>query len=808
MWIGIKLLVTLVIWAPVPAVGLLAAWYGQRVQEVLAPDEIAIATADVPSRVWSARGLQIGGLERGARPWVPFEDISDDFVRALVASEDQRFFYHQGFDLEAIARAAVANRDSGGVQQGGSTITQQLAKSFVGDEATFARKIDELIVARRLEVRFSKRAIFESYANRVYFGAGATGVDAAAGIYFGIRAADLSLAQSATLVAVLPAPGRFNPFVRPEVVVERRDRVLRRLEVTGMASTQEVESAIAEPLVLSRTADTRVVVPGVERAVWRALDAMAPGIDWRRGARDVRTGIDVARQRRAERAMRTHIEALDRRQGSRGPIARVLDVEAFDVAALEAALEAAAGSGRLWPVRVLEVARDYVTIVSAGESERVPSSGWAWAVPWRADAGNHDGMLDDARDTFEADTVWLYDGERLSHWPRVEGAYVAADTVTGLVEAHVIGYDARRTQFDRVVQACRQPGSTFKPVVYSAALDSGFTVASPLRDSPIRIRLGPFEEWRPRNADSGFRGHLTLMHALTWSRNLPALELYGRLGSAATIIRARQLGIESPLDAVESLALGASCLAPVELLRVYGTFARFGVAFEERIVEHVADSSGVVVSAPAPEIPWAPASDMIGRVWTARRSVSRYAIDPVTAFQMSWLMRQVVIRGTGSELRAMPVEIAGKTGTTNAFDAWFAGFTEREVAIAWIGSDRNQRPLGREETGGQLALPMWADALVAPEDRASPADVSQTSPSLLSAARGPVLPDAPLGIVWRDVEPESGWLAAADRWSLSMPFRIGTEPRQVAETQESIEVRYLERIERVGHIDRLERRRR
>ena len=500
VWALLRGVAVTLLWLPVPLLLAALASYGALVPTVAAPEEIATATGDVPSVVRSARGLQIGGLERGARPWTPYASISPAFVRAM--SEDVRFFAHEGVDPEGIARAAVANRRAGEVTQGGSTITQQLAKSFVGDDETLDRKLRELVVARRLERLFSKSAIFEAYANRIYFGAGATGVEAAAALYFGTEASALDLAQSATLAAILPAPGRLNPY-RHERVTERRDRVLERLRLTGLATDQEVDEALSAPLVLHGAATTRVHAPGVERAVWRGLGQLDER-DWRRGDAAIWTDIDLVRQRVAERAAREHVWRLDQRQGWRGALGRVADPEAFERAWADAAFD-----GEVVPAYVMEA--ESALYVWAGERVEVPAEGWAWATPWRDDAENHGEQLSRADAAFEVGDVVLLrargpvhrtpreeplsQGAHLVQWPLAETAVVSADLATGHVEALVGGFDADRSAFDRAYQACRQPGSTFKPIVYSAAIDEG------LMASPWRARLSGSCLGRRRSGD-------------------------------------------------------------------------------------------------------------------------------------------------------------------------------------------------------------------------------------------------------------------------------------------------------------------
>ncbi len=415
-----------------------------------------------------------------------------------------------------------------------------------------------------------------------------------------------------------------------------------------------------------------------------------------------------------------------------------------------------------------------------GNEVAVPRDGWSWAVPWRIDAHNHDRRIARADEAFAPGDVVLSRADGIVQFPRTEGALGSVDVADGAIEALVGAFDPDRSQFDRMTQACRQPGSTFKPIVYSAALDMGMTPATLVRDAPIRIDLGPFREWRPRNADGSFDGHMTLWQAFVYSRNLPALSVYFTVGSAAVVQQARRLGVTSPLARVESLALGASCVAPVEMLHVYGTLGRGGHRPTTSAVARVALPSGADLwVGPADRRPDASPASRVERMWLGRDVLSEPVLDPVTAWQTAWLMTEVVRTGTGADLRHWPeLTVAGKTGTTNAYDAWFAGFTPRAAAVVWIGSDRNTRPLGRNETGGHLALPAWADAARG-DDGATP-----------------LLPPPPPELIWVEVDPESGRRAGDGRWALSMPFRYGTAPRDVARSDDEQDLFTIDRIDR------------
>ncbi|MCB9532170.1 MAG: transglycosylase domain-containing protein, partial [Myxococcales bacterium] len=724
--------------------------YGLIVARTDVPERIDLVTAGTPSTVHSARGFAIGGLERGGAEWVSFDELSPAFVRALVASEDAHFFQHYGFDLEGIARAARVNLAAGGATQGGSTLTQQLAKSFVGDERTLDRKLSELAIARAIEARFAKPDILAAYANRAYFGAGAEGIGAAARLYFGLEPSQLDVARSALLVAMLPAPARSNPFTSPDIATERRGRVLDRMLVTGLATRAEVAAARAAPLGLARSAEQRVFAPGLERATWRELDTLAPDVDWRHGGRQIDTRLDLVWQRRAESAVREHLLALDRRQGYRGALGTLAPAAWSDDGEVgDAARElwrAADPRGELRLAVVTDVAPTHVTVWAGSEPITLGPDAWSWAVPWRADARNHDEHISTPEGTFaRGDLVVLQGGSGLAQLPIVEAAFASMDLADGTLQALVGGFDAERSDFDRATQGCRQPGSTFKPIVYSAALDAGYTAASLVRDGPVRIELGPYEEWRPRNADGGFEGPITLWETTIWSRNIPVLGLASELGLGTIVRRARELGLTTPLDPVESLPLGASCTHPVELLTVYSAFARGGFAMIPHVVART--SGDPYVALPGPWIPGVTPLERVAALMEESRQ--RPAIRPTTAWQIAWLLREVVRRGTAADLATLPYEVAGKTGTTNTYDAWFAGYDSRDVSVLWIGADTNLRPLGRHETGGRLALPAWRDAVLPP------------------AASGPVLGELPRGLTMVDIEPESGLRAPPDRWSVA-----------------------------------------
>jgi penicillin-binding protein 1A len=782
----LRLVLALGLWSLLPLAWWAAVQAGAVVASVPPPDPLALQPVrhEVPTRVLSAEGFVIGGLERGTRPWVPIEEVSPWLVLAILAGEDARFYTHGGVDPRGVLRAALANRRAGRVVQGGSTLTQQVAKMLVGDERSMARKLQEAVTARMLERRHSKAEILEAWVNRIYWGQGATGIGAAAELYFGTTPDRLTPAQSALLVAMVPAPARWDPFRRPEEARVRRDRILDRMEALGFLDGPALQASLRAPLGLRTGRARRVEAPGVTRMALRQWQTLHPDQDWRWGGWVMHTTVSMMRQRQAQDAALRHALALDRRQGWRGAPAWAPDP---DAPAFQAGLaDACAQLGDApWvrPAVVRAVGPREVEVETCGPVQvAVGPEGWAWAVPWREDARNHGDTLQHPEGTFRVgDVVGLSRDGLLTQRPRIEAAVGVLDLADGSLRASVGALDARRSEFDRWWDACRQPGSTFKPIVYSAAFDRRWTAATILRDAPERWELGPQEQWTPRNADGRFAGHMTLHQAFVLSRNLPVLEVYQGTGWRAVAARARALGIESPQEAVESLALGASCLHPVELVRAYATFARGGWRPVVHLVDRVevADRPDRLRLWPREDPPMSAGWSTRARVqamWAlleSRRRPPAPALNPQNAWWTAWLLRQAVLRGTGGPARALPMPVAGKTGTTTAYDAWFAGFSAAEAAVVWVGTDRNTRPLGRGESGGHLALPLWMEVL-------RPLD-----PQL------PLLGPLPSGMHMVAIDPATGLRAPSG--GIEMPFLDRTEPGEFAPTREE---RRLERMDR------------
>ena len=653
----------------VPEVPDLAA-YAQaapRSSVILAADGSVLA--DLPFTV---------GVEAGRRVWRSHEQLPELMVQALLAAEDVRFFAHDGVDVRAVARAALANWRAGRTVEGASTITQQVARNLlpeeIGRERSMRRKLREMILARRLERRYAKPAILETYANLVFLGAGAYGVEAAARAYFGRSLAQLTLAQAALVAGMAQAPGRTNPFVAPAAARARRDEVLERMARAGFVSAEAAAAARAEPLELAPAPMLRdrygTVAPWLTERARREIEAGLPEA-YARG------GLVV--------------------ENSAQPV--------LDAAALAAARAGAAA-------------------VAARQKSATP-----------------------------------------------EVAAVSIDHTTGYVEVLVGGLDWQRSKYDRALQACRQPGSTFKPIVYAAALEQDrITPGTPLRDAPVT----EYDEdrdvfWKPGNSGRSFRGVALVQDALVASLNAPAVDVMDRVGTTAAIAFAERLGFTTRFEAVRPLVLGSSCVIPIELARAFGVFASGGRRVEPVVVTRVLDRGVVVFDrAAAEDAALAPDRRLDRLVARLPRGTGTPVLDPTTAYLMTSMLAEAALSGTGRDARAIGRPVAGKTGTTNeSSDAWFVGWTGRLVTAVWVGHDDPITKLGKKEDGAHAALPIWVAIVKLAEARRLPR---------------PVPGAAPAGVTTALVDRENGKLARPGAGgAILLPFRAGTAPTEYSD---------------------------
>jgi penicillin-binding protein 1A len=650
----------------------------------------------IPLRVYSADGKLIGEFGEERRAVVAIKDVPKPLVNAIIAAEDERFYTHSGVDYVGVARAAISNFVSGGVRQGASTITMQVARNFfLSKEKTITRKFNEMLLAFKIEASLPKDQILELYINQIYLGQRAYGFAAAAQIYFGKRLADLTLAESAMLAGLPKAPSRFNPVANPQRAKLRQQYVLRRMRELAMITDEQYASAEKHAVHVKRE-----VTEFATRAEYFAEMARQAVYEryqddtYTKGLR-VYTTLLVPHQDAAYQSLRRGVLEYDRRHGYRGP-EDYADLPAkLTEEVLEDALQDAGDSDGLYAAVVVEASPKLVKAYrKGGEWVEVGEDGLKFAARMLGDkASPNQRIRRGAIIRLQKD-----DKERwqIAQLPAVEASIVSMDPRDGAVRALVGGFEFNRGQYNHVTQALRQPGSSFKPFIYSAALEKGFTPATIINDAPLTFTAAQTgsEPWEPKNYDGKFDGPMRLRTALVKSKNLVSVRILQAISPQYAQDYVTRFGFDPKLHPPYlTMALGAGNVTPLQMLGAYGIFANGGYRVTPYFIERVEDSRGNVL--------------LNGKPPAAEGSGQR-VIDPRNAYIMTSIMRDVVRMGTAA--RAMKLgrqDLAGKTGTTNDFiDAWFCGFNSSLVAVAWIGFD-NPHTLGRNETGGSAALPIW-----------------------------------------------------------------------------------------------------
>ena len=675
--------------------------------EIPAAAELREVRTQMPLAVYSRDGKLIAQIGEQRRIPVTFAEIPPLLIDAFLAAEDDRFFRHPGVDWQGLVRAAVSNLSAGGVREGGGTITMQLARNTVlSSERTLRRKLKEVFLALRLEHEFSKQEILTLYLNRIFLGQRAYGVGAAAQVYFDKRPAELTLAEAA-LVAGLPrAPSLDNPVASVERARDRRAYVLRRMVETGKVTAADSAAANAAPIearihgpVVGLDAPYIAEMARLEMVRMYGDTALTEGYR-------VTTTVDSRLQAAADAAARRTLLAYDRRHGYRGPVAQADTAVLGDAAAVTELLRQHPDRGGLVAGIVAAVLeRSAVVRRRDGSTVELTWDDLAWARPALPDdvLGPAPGTAGDV--LAPGHVIYLEplaEGRhRLAQVPAVAGALVALEPRNGAIVALAGGFDFGASKYNRAVQARRQPGSAFKPFVYSAALERGFTPASLVNDAPIVMSGGEgTEEWRPQNITKRFYGPTPLREALVRSRNLVSIRLLSAtgIGPALRHIGAFGFGSEA-LPANLTLALGTGQVTPLDMARGFSVFANGGFLVTPYLVERVTDSKGSAVFAAAPAVA---CTDCPGE------TAAPQAISAANAFVMTDMMTDVIQRGTATSAKSLGrSDLAGKTGTTNdRRDAWFVGFNADVTAAVWVGFDQ-ERSLGDTEEGGRTALPMW-----------------------------------------------------------------------------------------------------
>ncbi|MBN2495965.1 MAG: PBP1A family penicillin-binding protein [Deltaproteobacteria bacterium] len=704
-------------------------------------------TPPLTTRVYSQGRILLAEFAVERRDVVPAAEIPQELVQAFIASEDDNFFNHGGIDPMGILRAAIKNVKAGRIVQGGSTITQQVAKSFIGREKTFTRKFKEAILARRLESKFGKEDILYLYLNQIYLGHGSYGVQAAARNYFHKNVWDLDTAEMATIAGLPQAPSDYDPVERPKEALERRSYVLDRMQAVGYASPESAERARMAPLEAHPIPDLfRSRAPYFTEEVRRQLQQKYGTEGVYEGGLTVETGVDLDWQLAAQIASNKGLRRLDHRQGYRGPLIRIdeLDKRKEFLDKLQAQLGEEIPDDRPVLALVEEVEESLARVAIGHRRALLPVMGMRWArkpdptVHYKSSSAR----VTDVRKVLDPGDVILVqrvkpaalmDGEhpglakllpdpekepdalvvKLDQIPAVQGALLSVEPRLGYVKAIIGGYNFADSEFNRVLQACRQPGSAFKPIHYSLAIkEKEYNPATVIIDSAV-VYDDPENQnrWKPENYDSDFQGKVTVHTALVNSMNVPSIKVMDAVGIPEAIEWAHKLGISTPLREELGLALGSSCVKPWDLVGVYSVFNMGGVKPELHFIKKVTDRFGrVLLDRSSHADPWQAWDDKLDRAYD-RLVRPRPRLLPVEDnYILTHLLMGVASRGTAAQARALGKPVAGKTGTTNdSADAWFVGFTHDVVTGVWAGNDEPKDPLGRGENGSRAALPIWID---------------------------------------------------------------------------------------------------
>jgi penicillin-binding protein 1A len=684
-------------------VGLVGALLGALVLALLWPtlpslEALTDYQPKVPLRIVSAEGELLGEFGEERRAIVTIHEVPDVMKQAILAAEDERFYQHGGVDYLSVARAALSNLASG-TQQGAGTITMQVARNFfLTREKTVTRKLREVLLAWKIEANLSKDEILELYVNQIFLGQRAYGFAAAAQIYFGKPLKDVSVAEAAMLAGLPKAPSAYNPVTNPKRAKTRQMYVLRRMHDLKFVS--DVQFAEAQTAPLNVRQGVRDVLPTHAEAVAemaRQVIFDAYGEDAYTKGITVWTTVRRPDQEAAYAAVRRGVLEYDRRHGYRGPESYVslpTDPAELD-AALDRVFQETADSENLVPAVVLETTATEVRVALAtGDSFLISGDGLKFAARNLTDKSPSNQRIR------RGAVVRLSKDDKgrwgLSQLPLAEAAFVALQPSDGAILALVGGFEPDRNKFNHVTQAQRQPGSAFKPFIYSAALEKGFSPATVINDAPFFVpgdKAGG-EDWEPKNYDGKFDGPMRLRNALAKSKNLVTVRVMQAIGAQYAQDYITKFGFDPKLHpAYLTMALGAGAATPLQMAAAYAIFANGGYRVSPYLIAKVTDARGNELSEAKPVV--------------AGEDAER-AIDPRNAFIMTTLLRDVIAFGTATRAQVLGrKDLAGKTGTTNEnVDAWFCGFNATQVGVAWIGHDQ-PKTLGTNETGAVAALPIW-----------------------------------------------------------------------------------------------------
>ncbi|WP_322097183.1 penicillin-binding protein 1A [Pelagibius sp. Alg239-R121] len=698
------------------------------------PDYKQLADYEPPmvTRIHAGDGRLMTEYATEKRIYVPVQAIPRRVVNSFLSAEDKNFFNHPGVDFVSLLRAVVtnlANIGQGRRLVGASTITQQVAKNFLlTNEVSYERKIKEALLAFRIERTFSKERILDLYLNEIYLGGGSYGVAAAALNYFNKPLDQLTIAEAAYLAALPKAPNNYHPIRKHEAAIARRNWVVRRLEEDGHISAEEAETARNSPLEVQRRDETEVVdADFFSEEVRRELVELYGSDQLYQGGMSVRTTLDPRLQAIADRVLRKGLLAYDRRHGWRGPVTQI-ELEGDDWQEKLAAVELPAGSKPWRLAVVLELSGKSAGIALAdGTQGTLPMSELSWARKWLKNQrfGNKpkrpsevlavgDVVLVEAVEANAKGEAYEAGTFGLRQLPQIDGGLVALDPHTGRVLAMSGGFSFEQSQFNRATQAKRQPGSAFKPFVYLAGLDSGYTPATLILDAPFVIDQGPgLGKWKPANYSHKFYGPTPMRVGIEKSRNLMTVRLAQTIGMEKVADYAKRFGVDDNLQKVLSMSLGAGETTLMRMTTAYAMLVNGGKRITPSLIDRIQDRNGATIYRHDLRLCETCTQDYQSEGQVPELEDEREQIaDPRSAYQVVSMLQGAVQRGTGQKIKAVGKPLAGKTGTTNdSFDSWFMGFSPDLAVGVFTGFD-NPRTLGRRETGASIAAPIFRDFMM------------------------------------------------------------------------------------------------
>jgi penicillin-binding protein 1A len=644
------------------------------------------------TRIYDRSGIPFAEYSIQKRIVVAKRDMAPALVQAVVSTEDADFYHHGGINPKAIFRAALKDIIARKKVEGASTLTQQLAKQvFLTPAKDFRRKINEAFLAVDIEKNFTKDQIFELYANQVYLGHGAYGVEAASRLYFGKHAKDLTVPEAALIAGLIRAPMYYSPITHPDHAAARRNHVLRRMYEEHYINRQQFQQAANAPIVLGTYKEeaprigayfSEEIRQYIERSDKFGVENL-----YQRGLK-VYSTLDLRMQQASETALQRGLRRWDRRRGFRKP-ARNLVAEGIDPNAYKdpSWSNDPYVADKLYPAVVMAVDKNGITARVGRDSMTLPPASFAWTQHKTMEGIVKTGDIVYIRQDEDAKThvrKWMLD-----QLPQVQGAVVILDVKTGEVRALVGGYDFQMSKFNRAIQSRRQTGSSFKPFVYGAAFEKGLTPADTVFDEPVAIPVGN-QIYSPKNYYGRYAGIVTIQRALELSINVPAVKTWMMVGANHVVDFAKRCGITSDIPRYPSTALGAAGVSPVEMAGAYNVFANQGVYVKPRLIRSIVDQTDRTLEEQLPEL--------------------SEATQAQVAFELAHVMRGTIDRGTGFEAHTLPPPLAGKTGTTNSYtDAWFLGFSPEFTIAVWVGYDDPSKSLGGGATGAEVALPIWID---------------------------------------------------------------------------------------------------